>query len=408
MKTSRRRFVCARYMIPLASLVALLLASCASGAGQVAHGRAPTGTSASDNSKQAPSLGPWHQVLPSERFTGNSEEQGLATSPATPEQVVGCALPAPDLTSAHPTLMVSSDAGHSWQSHSIDILGDVPSCTVMSDTQNAHTVVVGSGDATTLAVSTNDGLTWQRLALPTNAIVGMVGLPGYGSPVLVAGHLIGELNTMSDRTGWHLVETTLDGTWRRLDTTLPYSPHNSSPESFAVDPHDASHIYVAVYMPSGRAGQAGIAVYETSDAGDSWHLIRMFPTSQRLALWTSADGSVYAEDSLDSAEPAYQLFRRIDNGAHWNGIGLHDRGADVLYVGPTGRILTTADGTLYSLDAITGEFIRLADLSSLGATTSGGLSIGCVVEGQRPLFFYAAQSGTFALPLAPFTAQPTS
>lgn len=304
--------------------------------------------------------------------------------------------------------MVSIDAGHSWQSHSIDTLGDVQTCSVVDDAQNAHTIVVGSGDATTLSVSTSNGLQWQVLAVPPNAIFGMVARPGYGTPAFVGGHLIGELNTLTDRTGWHLADATLDGTWKRIDTTLPYSPHDSTPESFAVDPHDASHVYVAADIALGQARQPGIAVYETSDAGESWHLIRVFRSSQRLALWTSADGSVYAEDSLDGAEPAYQLYRSTDNGAHWTGFGLHDRGADLLYIGPTGRILTTADGKLYSLDVTTGEFTLLADMSSLGAAASAETFIGAITEGQHPYFLCAFEAGTFALPLAPFTAPRSS
>lgn len=172
---------------------------------------------------------------------------------------------------------------------------------------------------------------------------------------LVAGHLFAQLGggtaghhfaqlSLSDPTQtWHAVDanTRLQGAW--------------VPMTIAVDPDNASHIYLGV-----ATGTAQMTIYASGDGGGSWHALYTLPNVTQVRLWAASGGRVYVQQATGTSDATqYQFFYSGDAGKTWNPIGLHDRGADRIAVSPTGRVMTLADGLVFALDPTTGIFARL-------------------------------------------------
>lgn len=386
----------------LLGILLLLLSGCASGSSK---GHASQSGLVAGPTNTPPG---WHQVLPGERFTGNSAEAGLTASPARPGRLAGCALPVNSLNAARPVFVLSDDAGYTWQTY--HILGVTPflSCTVLADTQQPDTFVLGPGTivgppgggpliGAATYLTTDAGRTWRPLAGPHGEIINPTGL--------VAGHLLAYL--YNSATGvWRVAERAPNGTWQLVDATLPglFPPgappgFAQPPQAAAVDPGNPAHIYAT--MPS---GPSGITLYITTDAGSSWHARYQWPMSTSMALWTVGGNRVYAED-LSASPGRTALFFSADGGVTWHGSGIAapvapgEDNSDLLFVGPTGRAIVISGPQIFALDPAIGAFTPLGSLPHFGFA----LFTCAIVEGANPALLCGDGGDTYTFSLPPST-----
>jgi len=323
-------------------------------------------------------------MLPGLRVTALAGEQGLAVSAAQPGRIAGCAFPAGlPPQEAVPTFVLSNDAGKTWQTRNIIGASATYSCTILADTQQRDTFVVELPDR--MMITTNAGLTWTSLVSSSSVI------PSYAYG-LVGGHLFGFV-VLQGSLNAHLAEIPISGgTWRILDANMPQGAVLDSQIPFAVDPDNSATIFAGVMLDQGER-----AVIATRNGGASWQVVQKLPDAHRIAIWTAHRHQVFVEQLL-GIDTKYQLYYSNNDGATWQGIGLHYKsGGELLYIGWDGSILTETgiDATTYhvfALNPTTGRFAWLGTYA-LGS----GLVMGVMVEGATPALILAGMSDTFAL-----------
>ncbi len=326
----------------------------------------------------APPPAGWYRVLNGQRFADQSAQPGISGSIAQADFLVGCPEPVLPPASAPPVLVLSKDGGHTWQSHSIPGATPQPSCAVLADAQQSGTYVVGNAGcgqrqfACIYYLTSDGGTSWRALVPPEGYIISADG----SATSLVAGNLFTELQPMSG-SAYRFAKLTRNGAWMMLDQNLPYRiPQNAPPNfytppmAFAVDPADPSHVYAAMYT-----GSVGVSLFTTLDSGEHWKQVYHWPTSTQIAVWTATGNRVYAQDKID-AGTADQFFYSSDGGTSWTSSGLHERGADEIFLGSDGRVVTLYNAEVFGLDPATGVFTRLGAApkfrwTALCAMTSG-------------------------------------
>lgn len=343
----------------------------------------------------------WQHILNGQTFTDQIADHGLVASAARPGRLAGCALPVPQPSDvpAHPIFALSDDAGRTWQPYTIPGALTTRMCLVFADTQQPDTfaITLHDGDNPPAYITTNAGQIWRILTPPSGDVIhDLINLTG--------GVLLATVST-STFQHWHLAETTLTPTansaWQMIDATLPdlYPASNpgylNPPQAIAVDPDNPAHIYVVM------ASAAGDTLYATNDNGGSWRSLYQLPTAKRIALWTRTQHRVYLEDLDDRAPTTHQLFYTANDGAHWQGIGMHTQQGEDIFISPQGSIITfmeldAATGTFFSLNPTTGVFTK-----RITSVILNGPFIGVVVDGPAPAFIYADQTNTYTLPLPP-------
>ena len=360
------------------------------------HSNLPPGlTSGVTDASPAPSG--WYRVLNGQSFVAQQGAQpGLTGSRSRPGMLAGCPAPVSSAGGAPPVLVLSIDGGHTWESKRITGAAPFPTCSVLTDTRQPNTYVVGpgslgSGFPPTVYATNDAGKSWHALTAPNGYNISTIAT----STTLVEGHLFTVLQPSSG-SAWRFAELTLpDGAWQMLDTHLPYrvmtgAPPNTytPPMDFSVDLDDPSHLYTA--MPT---GSQGVALYATRDSGATWKQVYAWPTSTQVAVWTAPDNHVYAQDQIDT-NTANQFFYSADGGAAWSGSGLHERGADQVFVGPDGRVITLYNGKLFNLDPATGIF------TAIGAAPSLRVGVICAItSGSHATLVCGDQYDTYARPL---------
>jgi hypothetical protein len=316
----------------------------------------------------SPAPNGWYRVLNGQSFAAQQGAQpGLTGSRSRPGMLAGCPVPVGSATGASPVLVLSGDGGHTWQSKHISGAAPLPSCSALTDAQQPNIYVVGpgslgSGFPPTVYATNDAGTSWHALTAPNGYIISIF----TAATTLVGGHLFTVLQPSSGST-WRFAELTLpDGAWQMLDTHLPYhvtagAPPNTytPPMAFSVDPDDPSHLYAAM-----STGAQGVSLFATRDSGATWKQVYAWPTSTKAAVWTASGNRVYAQDQVDT-NTANQFFYSSDGGTTWSGSSLHERGADQIFVGPNGRVITFYSGRLFSLDPATGIFTALGAAPSL-------------------------------------------
>jgi hypothetical protein len=345
----------------------------------------------------------WQRILNGQTFTDQIGEHGLVASAARPGRLAGCALPAsqPDDAPAHPIFALSDDAGRTWQPYTIPGAPTTRMCLVFADTQQPDTfaITLHEGDKPPTYITTNAGQTWRTLTPPPGDVMhDLINLTG--------GTVLATVSTPTFQN-WHLAETILspngNSAWQMIDATLPdlypaqYPGYLNAPQAIAVDPDNPAHIYVVM----AAVAAAGDVLYATNDNGGSWQRLYQLPTANRIALWTRTPHRVYLEDLDDRAPTTYQLFYSADDGAHWQGIGLHTQQGEDIFISPHGSIITfmeldAATGTFFSLNPTTGVFTK-----RITSVILNGPFIGVIVDGPAPAFIYADQTNTYTLPLPP-------
>ncbi len=321
----------------------------------------------------------WYRVLNGQSFAAQQGAQpGLTGSQLRPGILAGCPTPVGSSTGVPPVLVLSVDGGHTWQSKHISGAPPLPSCSVLIDSLQPNTYVVGpgsfgSGFPPTVFATNNAGTTWHALKAPDGYAISLFAT----STTLVGGDLFTILQPSSG-SAWRFAELTVpDGTWQMLDIHLPYRgtpgvPPNTytPPMAFSVDPDDNSHLYAA--MPT---GSQGVSLFASRDSGATWKQVYVWPTSTKVAVWTAPRDRVFAQDQIDTGPPA-QFFYSADGGATWSGSGLHERGADQIFVGSDGRLITLYSGRLFDLDPSTGIFTALGAAPPLRVGTTCAMTSG--------------------------------
>ena len=342
----------------------------------------------------------WYRVLNGQSFAAQPGAQpGLTGSQSRPGMLAGCPAPVGRSTGAPPVLVLSVDSGHTWQSKRITGASPLPACSVFTDTQQPNTYVVepgsfGSSFLPTVYATNDAGASWHALVAPDGYNISIFAT----STTLVGGHLFTVLQPSSG-SAWRFSELMPDGAWQMLDTHLPYrimpgAPPDTytPPMAYSVAPDDPSHLYVV--MPT---GSQGVSLFVTRDSGATWTQVYHWTTSTRVAVWTASGDRVYAQDQFDT-NTSDQFFYSADGGATWSGSGLHERGADEVFVGPDGRVITLYGGALFNLDPAKGIFTRL------GAAPPLRVGLICAMtSGSRATVVCGDQYDTYArlLPALP-------
>jgi hypothetical protein len=336
----------------------------------------------------------WYRVLNGQSFAAQQGAQpGLTGSQLQPGILAGCPTPVGRSTGVPPVLVLSVDGGHTWQSKHISGAAPLPSCSVLIDSLQPSTYVVGPGSfgssfPPTVFATNNAGTTWHALKAPDGYAISLFAT----STAFVGGDLFTILRPSSG-SAWRFAELTVpDGTWQMLDIHLPYrvtpgAPPNiyTPPMAFSVDPDDNSHLYAA--MPT---GSQGVSLFASRDSGATWKQVYAWPTSTKVAIWTAPGDRVYVQDQIDTGT-ANQFFSSADGGATWSGSGLQERGADQIIVGPDGRVITLYSGRLFDLDPTTGIF------TALGAAPSLHVGAVCAMtSGPRATLVCGDQYDTYA------------
>lgn len=376
--------------------LALLASGCAfSGDQHTSTPPRPTPTVQAPGTPAPPAPSGWFGALSGWRLTDETAASGLVASFARPGRVAGCALPAGPQLAGKPLFVLSDDAGHTWRMYPISGAPATVQCTVLADTRQPDTFVVDLSLVShpdVVYLTTDAGHTWQTLQADASHYVQTYG----DTAQLVAGHLIAVLAGAT----WELAERDPDGTWHALDATLPHAregAYTQSPQAYAVDPADPTHIYAI--MP---VGPTGMTLYGTRDDGATWHALYSWPTSTRMALWTAGGGKVFVQDLIDYGT-ANQFFYSPDGGATWVGSGLHHRGApgeaDHIFPSATGRVVTLDDQLIFNLDPATGVFSLLAPDPRFVTPDGYGVFTCAMVEGAQPTLLCGDQYATYGLPL---------
>ena len=175
-----------------------------------------------------------------------------------------------------------------------------------------------------------------------------------------------------------------------------------SPMAFAVDPANASHIYV---IAAGKWEPAHPSIdallFATSNAGASWRQIHTFPYGQLVSLWAPTPGALYLWVSYpEMSANGNPLQVSLDGGVTWRSVTPATPGLDSAYFGPSGQaVLLSGYGqitsTLEELNPATGKLTPMGPLPPLA--TDGFTAV--VTGGAHPVFVIASSLATYVRPL---------
>jgi hypothetical protein len=331
---------------------------------QIASAEAPSPTLATwtPPPPTPPTLAPfppgWTHVLPGYGFTVGGGSAKMVVSAARRGRLAGCALPVTRYA-ATPQFVMSDDGGRTWLTLPIPILGSVGDCAVLADTRRSDTFIIGAMTKNELgAVITFDaGHSWRVIQTPPQAQVSISNGPGFGGDALVDGRLITTLFTTQDGRR-RPAEATVDSantTWRMLDDHIPFSANNlcKCVEAYAVDYANPARIYIAIYADQADL-KAGITIFVTTDSGASWRLVRNWPGSQRLALWTTVNGNLYVNDQRVRGSMEGRFYLSANRGVNWTEINLPPVNEGLFFIGISGqRVITTIGSEIYRTGART-------------------------------------------------------
>jgi len=171
-------------------------------------------------------------------------------------------------------------------------------------------------------------------------------------------------------------------------SAFPSPPTNSANVSrpIAVDYANPARIYVAIYADQSDL-KVGITILVTTDSGASWRLVRTWPGSQRLALWTTVNGDLYVNDQRvpDSMEGKFSL--SASRGLSWTEIKLPAGNEGLFFVGISGqRVITIIGSDIYPYTTATGVFTLIGSLLDLWYGGGVGDRAGIIVDAPSPAF----------------------
>jgi hypothetical protein len=342
-----------------------------------------------------PTLAPlpsnWTHILPGFGFTEGAGSLRMVASVARPGRIAGCALPSTGYA-ANPQFVLSDDGGRAWLTLPIPILGEILDCMVLADTRRPDTFIIGAMIKNELAavVTLDAGHTWRFIQTPSQAQVFISNSPGFGGNVLADGRLVTTLFTAQDGRD-RLAETRVDvvgAEWRMLDERIPFSASEycKCVTTYAVDYANPAHIYIAIYADQSDL-KAGITIYETSDSGASWRLVRNWPGSQRLALWTTLNGNLYVNDQRVPGSMEGKFYLSSNHGVTWTEIKLPPGNEGLFFVGISGqRVITTIGSEIYLYTTATGVFTLIGSLPDLWYGGGVGDRAGIIVDSSSPAF----------------------
>ncbi|HET9111788.1 MAG TPA: sialidase family protein, partial [Ktedonobacterales bacterium] len=344
----------------------------------------------------------WRAILPARRFAEGSG-QGFAVSAARPGRLAGCGIPAVSaVAQAYPELAISDDGGQTWKESDIQAAGTVTECSVVVDQLHPDTIIVGNADGSKLAVTTDAGQTWRPLPLPAGMAMNFTQAASSNS--LVNGQLIGVFHNISGSGRWELGDLSITGAFKVLDATLSYpTSAMNSPMALAVDPANASHVYV---IAQGKRDSAhptqDVLLFVTSNAGASWRQIHTFPYGERVSLWASTPGAIYLWVSYpEMSANGNPLQVSFDGGVTWRDITSTNLRLDSPYFSPSGQIVlitagnSQATAALEELNPATGKLTPMGPLPPLAA--DGFTAV--VTGGAHPVFVVASSLATYVRPL---------
>ncbi len=351
----------------------------------------------------------WTALLPIQRHSQAVATLGLAVSRARPGRLVGCEISGLLGSVSVPydqTLEISDDGGVTWQTSAIRDLPSAAStdasCSVVVDQVHPDTIIVADGDITgQFAVTTDAGKTWRSLDMPT-------GLMEFSDPpTLVNGHLIGVVNLSIGGDGeLALGDLSIDGRLTFLDSLLPYanpSPDSNSLLAFAVDPTNASHLYVVAQGkldPTRPSSQTYL--FTSTDAGATWRQIHVFAAAAQMSLWAPTPGTLYAWISSPATTAGGNpLQQSVDGGVTWRDVTPADFQIGAAWFGPGGQVVLASGAVagganpLDELDPATGKLTPMGVLPRIPNSDFMGL----VTGGADPQFLVSSAYAAFARPL---------
>jgi len=372
--------------------------------GHIASASTPTlAPSAPTPTATASASANWLAILPHSRFSVGPS-QGFAVSAARPGRLIGCGVPG-DGTDAwpYPALAISDDGGQTWRQSSIQTIGSVTECIVVVDQMRPDTIIVGgNGSPSQLAVTTDAGRTWRKLALPPD--MQMI-FPG----TLVDGQLIGQFHTFSNPFKLALGALSIDGSFRILDSRLPYqdSATDNTPMAFTVDPTNPLHLYAIIPAKWDPAHPSSdVLLYATSDGGASWRLLHTFPFGERIDLWAPTPDALYLWVSYPwKSLNGNPLQESVDGGVTWRAITPANYRLGGAWFGPDGRIVvisgtnTNTAPTLAELNPATGALTPLGQPPATSRGSAAEPFDGTVTGGASPVFVVAGFDATYVTPL---------
>lgn len=347
----------------------------------------------------------WRTLLPTRRFSVGGS-QGFAVSAAQPGRLVGCGVPGSGTDVwPYPALAISDDGGQNWQESFIQALGSVTECVVVVDQLHPDTIIVGEAEPSQLAVTTDAGRTWRTLKLPAGMLMNFAQGAGYQAPALVDGQLIGIFHSVSASARWALGDLSISGDFKVLDATLPY-PNASTmhtPLAFAVDPADASHLYVIAADGSDPAHLTSAAhLYTSIDAGATWWQVHTLASGERFDLWSPTPNTLYLWISYpEMSSNGNPLQQSVDGGVTWRAITPAGFRIDSVWFGPSGHIVLLGDAAnsaSTTLDELNSTTSALTPMGSLPDMSTSGFQ-GILTGGAHPVFVVADPHATFARPL---------